>query len=70
KYTARRANKLLSRQGAFWQDESYDHLIRAGEELERTMWYVVNNPVKAKLAKEWQDWKYTYVKPDLLNFAF
>jgi REP element-mobilizing transposase RayT len=27
-YSARAANKLLERKGAFWQTESYDHWIR------------------------------------------
>ena len=61
KYTARLANKVLGRQGMFWQDESYDHVIRDGDELERTIWYVLHNPVKAKLVTEWQNWKFSYV---------
>ncbi|MBZ5674880.1 MAG: transposase [Acidobacteriia bacterium] len=32
--TARRCNRLLNRTGAFWQDESFDHWIRTGGELE------------------------------------
>jgi putative transposase len=66
KYTARRANRILSRRGAFWQDESYDHVIRNGKELERTIWYVLNNPVKARLVQSWEQWPWTYVKPGLL----
>ena len=33
KYTGREANKVLGRAGAFWQHESYDHVIRNSEEL-------------------------------------
>jgi putative transposase len=50
-YTATRANKLLGLTGAFWQSESYDHVIRPGE-LERIVVYVLENPVKAGLVKE------------------
>lgn len=65
KYTARRANPLLGRSGAFWQDESYDHVIRDSPELERTISYVINNPVKAKLVTSWDLWPWTYLKPDI-----
>ncbi len=60
--TAHDANKMLARSGAFWQHESYDHVIRNGVELERTIWYVLNNPVKAGLVDSWQQWRWTYVR--------
>jgi len=49
-YTARQANALLGREGPFWQDESYDHLVRNGEEFQRILRYIDNNPVRAGLA--------------------
>jgi REP element-mobilizing transposase RayT len=66
RHTARKANIILRRSGTFWQDESYDHVIRNGEELEQTVWYVLNNPVKAGLASSWEQWQWTYMKPGLL----
>jgi REP element-mobilizing transposase RayT len=66
KYTARKANKLLGRSGAFWQHESYDHVIRDSAELERILWYVIQNPVSAGMVKVWTDWKWTYLKEGLL----
>ena len=60
--TALRANKILGRTGAFWQDESYDRVIRNSEELDRTIEYVLTNPVKAGLCKDWHDWKWSFVK--------
>ena len=62
-YTALKANRVLKRQGAFWQHESYDHVIRSAEELERTIRYVLENPVKAGLCEDWRAWQWTYVKP-------
>jgi REP element-mobilizing transposase RayT len=48
--TARRANEMLGRTGErFWQDESYDHLVRNGDEFRRIQRYIENNPVKAGL---------------------
>jgi putative transposase len=49
--TARQANLLLQRTGhPFWQDESYDHLVRNGEEFRRIQRYIEYNPMKADLA--------------------
>jgi putative transposase len=66
RHTARKSNAILKRSGAFWQDESYDHVIRDDNELERTISYVLNNPVKARLVQSWEQWPWTYVKPALL----
>lgn len=62
KYTALRANRILGRRGAFWQDESYDHVIRDAKELDRTIEYVLMNPVKAELCRDWHEWKWSYIK--------
>lgn len=61
--TARACNLELKRNGSFWQHESYDHVVRDERELEQTIQYILNNPVKAGLAKEWKAWKFTYVNP-------
>ena len=60
--TARQANILPGREGAFWQDESYDHAIRDNEEYIRIIRYVLENPVKAGLASKWDEWQWTYCK--------
>ena len=66
RHTGRQSNQFLNREGAFWHAESYDHVIRNGEELERTLWYVLFNPVKAGLVHSWEDWQWTYCKEGLL----
>ncbi len=66
RHTARQANLILGRQGAFWQDESYDHVIRNNEEYIRIVNYVLENPVKAGLVAQWDEWQWTYCKPDTL----
>jgi putative transposase len=49
-FTAHAANRLLGVTGRhFWQDESYDHLVRDGREFERIRRYIEWNPVKAGL---------------------
>lgn len=65
-YTALRCNEALGMGGAFWQHESYDHVVRDSEELERIVWYVLNNPVKAGLVKSWGEWRWAYCRPGIL----
>jgi REP element-mobilizing transposase RayT len=60
--TASLANECLGREGAFWQSESYDHIVRDEDEWRRIVWYVLNNPVKAGLVQDWREWKWTYFK--------
>jgi REP element-mobilizing transposase RayT len=59
--SARQCNQHLGREGKFWADESYDHVVRDEKEFERILAYIVNNPVKAGLVENWQDWAFTYV---------
>ncbi|MCA8830738.1 REP-associated tyrosine transposase [Hymenobacter pini] len=60
-YTATQANKLLGRTGQFWQRESYDHVVRNLKELENIIRYILENPVKAGLVTDWQQWPYHYL---------
>ena len=62
--TARECNKVLNRSGKFWQQESYDHVVRDNKELKRIVKYLLNNPVKAGLCERWEDWKWNYCNFD------
>lgn len=64
-FTAKKCNVALGREGMFWERESYDHIVRKDGEFWRILFYILNNPVKAKLVKEWQDWPWTFVHPDV-----
>jgi len=67
RYTARQANLLLGREGAFWQQESYDYVIRDEAEARRIIEYVLNNPVKAGLVQRREDWPWSYVAQDAIQ---
>lgn len=56
-YTAQRANAALGKTGIFWQREYYDHLIRNGEQFNRAVRYIGENPARAGL-KNWK-WVWT-----------
>jgi putative transposase len=58
-FTARRANQLLGRSGAFWERESFDHLVRSERSLGWFTEYVHENPVKAGLCAAVKDWPYS-----------
>jgi REP element-mobilizing transposase RayT len=51
--TAKRANVILGLTGhSFWQEESYDHLVRDNREFEKIQAYIEANPVRAGLVME------------------
>ena len=50
RFTATRLNRLLDRAGPFWQAESFDHLARSDDHLERLRAYIAANPARAGLS--------------------
>ena len=61
-YTAHQANQILERNGAFWQHENYDHVVRSEDERGRIITYLLNNPVKAGLVDHVEDWEWSYCR--------
>jgi putative transposase len=58
-FTAHEANRILGATGrAFWQAETYDHLLREGE-FERIRRYIEWNPVRANLAIKPEDFRWS-----------
>ena len=49
KFTAGQINRVLQRGGRFWQEETFDHLVRGPEQFEGFQRYIAENPQKAKL---------------------
>ena len=54
--SARAANNILCRAGHFWEREYFDTLIRDAAHLTRAIRYTENNPTKAGLVREPNDW--------------
>lgn len=46
-------------EGSLYQKRFYDHFIREDERLNRTIMYVLNNPVRKGLVENWQDFPYS-----------
>jgi len=58
--TSKRANAMLALTGRpFWQDESYDHSVRHGQEFEKILHYVEANPVRAGLVLEASEYRWS-----------
>ncbi len=49
RHSARRINTLLDCWGRFWQEESFDHLVRSRAQFERFRQYIAENPRRAGL---------------------
>jgi putative DNA methylase len=58
-YTAHEANRLLNRQGQFWQHEPFDRYIRNQKHFVSVIRYIETNPVKAGLCAQPQDWRFS-----------
>jgi REP element-mobilizing transposase RayT len=51
--SAKRANAMLGLTGRpFWQEESYDHVVRGEREFQKIKRYIEENPVRAGLVRE------------------
>ena len=58
--TARYCNMELKRSGTFWSDESFDIYIRNEKMYWNVHRYILNNPVKASIVKDWKDFEGNY----------
>jgi REP element-mobilizing transposase RayT len=65
-FTSKKANQLLGLSGQFWQPEYFDRLIKSERQFEFTLRYILNNPVKAGLCKEFQEWPWFGLSPDMM----
>jgi REP element-mobilizing transposase RayT len=58
--TAKRANsKLGLTESPFWQEESFDRLVRHDREFEKIRNYIEENPVRAGLVREASDYRWS-----------
>lgn len=73
-YTGKEANKVLgfsrnqtlavgAKSKRFWQEESFDRVVRNRIDLANKVDYVINNPVKAGLVDNWKECEWTYCNP-------
>ena len=58
-YTAHEANKMLHKSGQFWMEDYFDRYMRNQEHFRKTVQYIENNPVKARLCEKPSDWPFS-----------
>ena len=58
-YTANRLKKE-GLEGPCWQRSFYDHALRKDEDIQTVAEYIVNNPVRAGLVKNWKDYPFSW----------
>jgi REP element-mobilizing transposase RayT len=57
--SAHAVNKLLQRSGSFWEKDYFDSYARNEQDEANIIRYIENNPVKAGLCQEPEDWQYS-----------
>lgn len=58
-YTAQEANKMLHRRGQFWIEDYFDRYMRNQEHFRKTVQYIENSPVKARLYEKPSSWRFS-----------
>src|SRR6185436_18794057 len=57
--TSHKANRLLKRSGGFWMPDYFDRYIRNAKHYQKTIEYIENNPVKARLCVRPEDYRFS-----------
>jgi REP element-mobilizing transposase RayT len=60
--SARLINKLLSRRGPLWQDESFDRILRSDEDVRKKGEYIAANPVRAGLVATPEEYPWLWLQ--------
>ncbi len=56
------ANKILGLTGSFWESENFDRYIRNEKHRQIVENYILQNPVKAGICKNWEDFPFSGVR--------
>jgi len=67
--SAHKINKAIGRRGRVWQAESFDHVLRSSEGLDAKIEYVLENPVRNGLVKDWKRYPWLWAKAFVNPFA-
>lgn len=61
--SARKINQRLEYHGAVWQEELFDRVLRSAEDNYAKVLYVLENPIRAGLVLDWQEYKWMWHRP-------
>jgi len=60
-YTANQIQRRWNWQGAVWQHESFDRIVRDAQEFSEKWDYIANNAVRKQLAKDPEEYRWFLV---------
>lgn len=60
--SARYVKQHLETSGPFWQEESFDHVVRNNESLAEKIEYIRQNPVRRGLVKRPEDYRWLWTE--------
>jgi len=60
--SSHKINRVLGRSGKVWQTESFDHVVRSVEGLDAKIQYILENPVRRNLVKNWREYRWVWEK--------
>jgi len=59
--SSRQINRARNENGSIWQSGFHDRALRHVESLREAGFYIINNPVRAGLVKQWRDYPLLYI---------
>jgi putative transposase len=62
-FTARNIHMILGSSGPFWQEGFHDHALRDEDSMIRHLQYILENPVRAGLVRNPEEWPYSQMRP-------
>ena len=65
-WTSKRLARELKIEGAIWQEEFFDHVLRSSESYDQKWNYVRDNPLRAGLVTVVDDWLFQGAIEDLM----
>ena len=68
-FTAREINRADGKAGAVWEKETFDRYIRSDRDLEEKLHYILRNPWDAGVAKQNEDYPWTWTQEDEMRLT-
>ena len=60
--SAHKINRQLGHVGKVWQTESFDRVLRSSEGLDAKVEYILDNPVRKGLVREWAEYRWLWYR--------
>jgi putative transposase len=58
-------NRRAETHATIWQEESFDRVVRASENLDAKIAYILENPVRKGLLGDWHKYRWIWLAPEV-----